>query len=39
MGLLDELNEQGRTVIVVTHDDSVALHAKRTINLLDGRIV
>jgi len=38
MVLLDELNEQGRTVIVVTHDDSVALHAKRTINLLDGRI-
>jgi putative ABC transport system ATP-binding protein len=38
MALLDALNEQGRTVIVVTHDESVAVHAKRTINLLDGRI-
>jgi putative ABC transport system ATP-binding protein len=39
MALLDALNEQGRTVIVVTHDDTVAVHAKRTINLLDGRMV
>ncbi|TKJ42042.1 macrolide ABC transporter ATP-binding protein [candidate division TA06 bacterium B3_TA06] len=39
MALLDELNEQGRTVIVVTHDDTVAKHAKRTLHLLDGRIV
>ncbi len=39
MQLLDELNEQGRTLIVVTHDDSVAQHAKRVITLRDGRIV
>lgn len=39
MALLDELNEQGRTVIVVTHDDTVAKHARRTLHLLDGRIV
>lgn len=37
--LLDELHEQGRTMIVVTHDDTVAEHAKRVINLLDGRLV
>ncbi|MBD3286370.1 ATP-binding cassette domain-containing protein [candidate division WOR-3 bacterium] len=39
MSILDELNSQGRTVIVVTHDETVARHAKRTVHLLDGRIV
>ena len=39
MELLDDLNEQGRTLVLVTHDDSVAKHAKRVINLHDGRIV
>jgi len=39
MALLDDLNRQGRTVIVVTHDDTVAEHAKRVINLLDGKVV
>ncbi|MBN2381215.1 ABC transporter ATP-binding protein [candidate division WOR-3 bacterium] len=39
MALLDELNNQGRTVIVVTHDETVAHHAKRTVHLHDGRIV
>lgn len=39
MKLLDDFNKQGVTVIVVTHDESVASHAKRTIRLRDGKII
>lgn len=37
--LVDLNRKQGRTVIVVTHDASIASHAKRTIKIKDGRIV
>jgi putative ABC transport system ATP-binding protein len=36
--LFDELNEQGKTMILVTHDPSVSGHARRAIRLCDGRI-
>jgi putative ABC transport system ATP-binding protein len=36
--MLDELNAQGKTIIVVTHDDHVASRTHRTIHLLDGRV-
>jgi putative ABC transport system ATP-binding protein len=39
MQLLDGLNEMGRTLVLVTHDDDVARHAKRVITLRDGRLV
>ena len=39
MGLFGHLNEGGRTVIMVTHDDDIAKHAKRVIRLRDGLIV
>ena len=38
MLILQELNSEGRTVILVTHDDSVARYAKREIALRDGVI-
>ena len=38
MDLFDELNLQGVTVIVITHDPNVAKRAKRIINIVDGRI-
>lgn len=38
MHMLDELHQQGRTIIVVTHDVAVARFAHRTIILKDGRI-
>ncbi|RWR44538.1 MacB family efflux pump subunit [Sinirhodobacter ferrireducens] len=37
--LLLELNAKGHTVIVVTHDPTVAAHARREIEISDGRIV
>jgi putative ABC transport system ATP-binding protein len=39
MALFQQLNAGGRTVIMVTHDEDVAGHAKRIIRLRDGRIV
>lgn len=38
MALLDELNAQGVTTVIVTHEQHVADHAKRTIHILDGRL-
>lgn len=39
MGLFEHLNAGGRTIIMVTHDEEVAAHAKRVIRLRDGLIV
>jgi putative ABC transport system ATP-binding protein len=39
MSMLRTLNEQGTTVLMVTHSPSHAACAHRTVNLLDGRIV
>ncbi|PLP97904.1 ABC transporter permease [Cupriavidus pauculus] len=39
MGILRDLNAEGRTVIVITHDAAVAAHAGRVIELRDGKIV
>ena len=36
--LFDQLNEQGKTIILVTHDDTVSHHAHRAIRLRDGQI-
>ena len=38
MGILDELNAAGKTVILVTHDPEIARHSHRIIHLKDGRI-
>jgi putative ABC transport system ATP-binding protein len=38
MKLFGELNEQGKTLILVTHDPNVAGNARRAIRLRDGRI-
>lgn len=39
MELLKKLNSEGKTVIVVTHDDNVAGYADRVIKLADGRLI
>ncbi len=36
MELFEELNRDGRTIIMITHDTNIASHAKRVINILDG---
>jgi len=38
MATFDQLNTEGRTIIVITHDPSVAKHARRILTLRDGRI-
>jgi putative ABC transport system ATP-binding protein len=38
MQLFDTLYEQGNTIIVVTHEEDIARHARRTIRLHDGLI-
>jgi putative ABC transport system ATP-binding protein len=39
MKLLVELNESGRTVILITHENEVANFAKRIITLRDGEVI
>jgi len=39
MRLLVELNDAGRTVVLITHEDDIARYAKRVIRLRDGRII
>jgi len=38
LDLFDELNASGRTIVIITHEDEVAAHAKREVRMLDGRI-
>jgi putative ABC transport system ATP-binding protein len=37
--IFEDLNDSGRTVVMITHEDEVAAHAERLIRLADGRIV
>lgn len=39
MKIIQELNDKGTTVILITHDKSIACKAKRIIEIKDGRIV
>lgn len=39
MNLLKSLNKEGRTVILITHDEKVAANAKRIIRIKDGKIL
>ncbi|GAB3825557.1 ABC transporter ATP-binding protein [Kribbella italica] len=39
LGLFDALNAEGRTVVVITHEDEVAQRARRLVQVSDGRIV
>lgn len=38
MAILDELNEQGNTIVLITHDDGIAANAKRVVRIMDGKI-
>ncbi|MDP8268101.1 MAG: ABC transporter ATP-binding protein [Candidatus Tenebribacter davisii] len=39
MSVFQELNEQGKTIILVTHENDIAQYAKRTIVLRDGHVI
>ena len=39
MNMLDQLNKQGTTILMVTHSPSHAERAHRIVNLLDGKVV
>ena len=39
LGMLQELHKQGHTVVLITHDNSIAVQAERIIRLEDGRVV
>jgi putative ABC transport system ATP-binding protein len=39
MDLLDQINEQGTTIVMVTHSPECAARAQRQIHLLDGKVV
>lgn len=38
MGLFQEIHRRGNTIIVVTHEEDIARHARRIIRLMDGQI-
>ena len=39
LGMLQQLHKQGNTVVLITHDNSIAVQAQRIIRLEDGRVV
>ncbi len=39
LGLMRQLNAQGTTVILITHDNGIAAQADRTVRVMDGHIV
>ena len=38
MELFQRLNEEGVTIVMITHDKNIALHAKRVYHIIDGEI-
>jgi len=39
MNLIQEINDEGRTILVVTHEPDIAAMTKRIVNLKDGKII
>jgi putative ABC transport system ATP-binding protein len=39
MGLFDQLNAKGNTIVLVTHEEDIAHHARRILRLSDGKVV
>ena len=39
LGLFERLSDEGRTIVLITHEDEVAAHARRVIRIRDGVII
>ena len=39
LALLKQLNDEGNTIVLITHDNSIAEEAKRIIRIQDGKVV
>jgi len=39
MDILSDLNKTGKTIVLITHEEHIAEHARRRIKLIDGKIV
>jgi putative ABC transport system ATP-binding protein len=39
MGIFQDLNDDGKTVVVITHEPDIARHGKRIVHVKDGRVV
>ena len=39
MGILHTLKDEGRTVVIITHDNEIAMEAERVIRIRDGKVV
>ena len=39
LDFLKQLNEEGNTIVIITHDNSIALEAKRVVRIQDGQVV
>ena len=38
MELFEKLNEEGVTIVMITHDPKIAANARRTVRIIDGEI-
>ena len=38
LGFIKQLNAEGNTVIMITHDPSIAMNARRIVNIIDGKV-
>ena len=38
MGIFQELNDEGKTIVLITHEPDIAQHAKRIVHVRDGKI-
>lgn len=38
MNLFEEINQEGKTIIMITHDTNIARYAKRVVRILDGHL-
>ncbi len=38
MELFQELNNEGRTIVMITHDENIANHGNRVVNIVDGKM-